>query len=104
MNRLIPALLTAALITFSFDLVHAADRVVVVGATSKTGIASIRLAQGNDIVPIPGTRRIDRLEENLGALDVTLTNDDLAAIETASPADAVSGTRYPEAAMAGVNL
>ena len=62
------------------------------------------LAQGDTIVPIPGTRRIDRLEENLGALNVILTNDDLAAIEAASPADAVYGTRYPEAAMASVNL
>lgn len=62
------------------------------------------LAQGEDILPIPGTRRIDRLEENLGALHVTLNATDLADIEDASPVEAVSGTRYPEAAMAGVNL
>ena len=62
------------------------------------------LAQGAHIVPIPGTRKIERLEENLGALDVALSDEDLSAIEEASPADAVSGTRYPEAAMSLVNL
>ncbi len=62
------------------------------------------LAQGETIVPIPGTRKIDRLEENLGALDVSLGAGDLAAIEAASPPDAVSGTRYPERAMDTVNL
>lgn len=62
------------------------------------------LAQGESIVPIPGTRRIERLEENLGALEVTLSAEDHDAIEAASPADAVSGLRYPERAMATVNL
>lgn len=62
------------------------------------------LAQGETIVPIPGTRKIDRLEENLGALDASLGAGDLAAIEAASPPDAVSGTRYPERAMDTVNL
>lgn len=62
------------------------------------------MAQGKDIVPIPGTRNIDRLEENLEAAFVILSNDELAAIENACPPEAVSGTRYPEAAMAGVNL
>ena len=62
------------------------------------------MAQGDTIVPIPGTRKIRRLEENAGAADVTLLSDDLAAIEAASPADAVSGNRYPEAAMNTVNL
>ena len=62
------------------------------------------LAQGDTIVPIPGTRKIERLDENIGALDVTLSPEDLAAIEAANPVDAVSGTRYPEAAMGTVNL
>ncbi len=62
------------------------------------------LAQGDTIVPIPGTRKIDRLEENLSAVFVSLSDDDLVAIEAASPADAVSGTRYPERAMSSVNL
>ena len=62
------------------------------------------MAQGETIVPIPGTRKIARLEENVGATDIALSGDDLAAIETANPADAVSGLRYPEAAMGGVNI
>jgi aryl-alcohol dehydrogenase-like predicted oxidoreductase len=52
------------------------------------------LAQGDDIVPIPGTKRVRYLEENVGALGVDLTADDLAAIEAAVPRDAVVGERY----------
>ena len=57
-------------------------------------------AQGDDIVPLVGARRRDRLTEALGALDVTLTPDDLAAIEAAIPRDAAAGTRYAAAQMA----
>jgi len=52
------------------------------------------LHQGKDISPIPGTRRIERLEQNCGAADIELSADDLAAIEAAFPADAVVGGRY----------
>ncbi|MEQ6899776.1 aldo/keto reductase [Nocardioides sp. YIM 152588] len=52
------------------------------------------LAQGDDVVPIPGTRRVAYLEENAGAADVALTPDDLAAIEAAVPRGAVAGARY----------
>jgi aryl-alcohol dehydrogenase-like predicted oxidoreductase len=55
------------------------------------------LAQQPWIVPIPGTRRRERLEENLGALDVDLTADDLAAIDAAAAEITVQGDRYPEA-------
>lgn len=55
------------------------------------------LAQKRWIVPIPGTRRLERLDENLGALDVDLTADDLAAIDTAAATITVQGDRYPEA-------
>jgi aryl-alcohol dehydrogenase-like predicted oxidoreductase len=57
------------------------------------------LAQGDDIVPIPGTKRRRYLEENLGALDVTLTPEDLERIDGIIPPGAAAGTRYPEAAM-----
>ncbi|MEO6002530.1 MAG: aldo/keto reductase [Opitutus sp.] len=57
------------------------------------------LAQGNDIIPIPGTRRIANLDENLGSLTVRLTAADLAAINAAFPADAVAGARYPAGMM-----
>jgi aryl-alcohol dehydrogenase-like predicted oxidoreductase len=52
------------------------------------------LAQGDDVAPIPGTKRISYLEENVGALDVRLTDDDLKALEDAVPRDAVVGDRY----------
>ena len=58
------------------------------------------LTQGDDIIPIPGTRRIRNLDENLGALDVKLSVNELAVIEQAFPASAVAGTRYPEKFMA----
>jgi aryl-alcohol dehydrogenase-like predicted oxidoreductase len=61
------------------------------------------LAQGQDIVPIPGTKRRAHLEEDLGALAVRLTPEDLAALDEAAPPGAASGLRYPEAAMRSVN-
>jgi aryl-alcohol dehydrogenase-like predicted oxidoreductase len=57
-------------------------------------------AQGKDIIPLVGARRRDRLAEALGALEVTLTPVDMAAIEKAVPKGAASGTRYAEAQMA----
>ncbi|MGI2326895.1 aldo/keto reductase [Planococcus sp. YIM B11945] len=62
------------------------------------------LAQGEDIVPIPGTKRIKYLDENIGALGVQLEPDDLARINDIAPKGAAAGTRYPEAGMKGVNL
>lgn len=52
------------------------------------------LAQGDDVVPIPGTKRVAYLEENVGAADVHLTADDLAALDLAVPREAVVGERY----------
>jgi aryl-alcohol dehydrogenase-like predicted oxidoreductase len=62
------------------------------------------LAQGEDIVPIPGTKRRKYLEENLAALDIQLTPQELARIDAAAPHGATSGPRYGEAAMSRVNL
>ena len=56
------------------------------------------LAQGDDIVPIPGTRKPERLEQNIAAADVELTDDDLARINEILP-DGAYGSRYPEAMM-----
>ena len=61
------------------------------------------LTQGQDIVPIPGTKRRKYLQENIGALDVDLTSQDLARIDEAAPKGGFAGLRYPEAAMAMVN-
>ena len=60
------------------------------------------LAQGDDIVPIPGTKRRDYLEENAGAADVTLTEEDLASIEEAMPRGSAAGERYGEEQMRAV--
>ncbi|MFF5130383.1 aldo/keto reductase [Streptomyces syringium] len=68
-------------------------------SVAQTAIAWV-LAQGEDIVPMVGARRRDRLTEALGALDVTLDADDLAAIERAVPAGAAAGDRYPTDQMA----
>lgn len=57
------------------------------------------LHQGEDIVPIPGTKRVKYLEENLAALDISLSADDLAALDAAFPPGVTSGTRYPEGEM-----
>ena len=62
------------------------------------------LAQGEDIVPIPGTKRIERVRENLGALDVRLSADDLRRLSEAIPPGAAAGTRYPAGDMKGVHL
>jgi aryl-alcohol dehydrogenase-like predicted oxidoreductase len=59
------------------------------------------LAQGEDVVPIPGTKRIPYLEENVGALAVSLSGEDLEALEDAVPRDAVVGDRYGD--MSSVN-
>jgi aryl-alcohol dehydrogenase-like predicted oxidoreductase len=61
------------------------------------------LHQGDDIVPIPGTKRVKYLEENVGALDVKLTPDDLRRIDAIAPKGVAAGTRYPESGMATVN-
>ena len=60
------------------------------------------LAQGNDVTAIPGTRYPARLDENLGALKISLSADDVARIDAAVPKGAAAGTRYPAGGMAGV--
>ena len=61
------------------------------------------LAQGEDIIPIPGTKRLKYLEENVGALNVGLSPNDLRRIEEVAPKGVASGQRYPEAMMNLVN-
>lgn len=56
------------------------------------------LAQGENIVPIPGTKRLDRVRENLGALQVSLSREELARIESISPKGAAAGGRFPSQA------
>lgn len=62
------------------------------------------LAQGEDIVPIPGTKRQKYLEENVAAIDISLTPSDLERIDRVAPKGVASGDRYPENSMRAVNL
>jgi aryl-alcohol dehydrogenase-like predicted oxidoreductase len=77
----------------------AADR----GATTAQLAIAWVLSRGADIVPLIGTKRRDRLAEALGALDLTLSPDELAAIEAAVPASEVAGTRYDPVQMAALD-
>jgi aryl-alcohol dehydrogenase-like predicted oxidoreductase len=85
----------------NLDLVEALHKIAEQkGVTvAQTAIAWV-LSRGEDIVPLVGARRRDRLTEALGAADATLDEADLAAIEEAVPAGAAAGERYPEAQMA----
>jgi len=61
------------------------------------------LTRGENIVPIPGSRRIERLEENAAAADITLTDNELHRLELIAPVGAAAGMRYPEPLMAALN-
>src|SRR5436309_6474955 len=74
------------------------------GCTPGQLVLAWLLAQGPDVVPIPGTKRRSRLEENLGALDVTFSGDDVKQLADAVPAGAAAGPRYPEPQMKAVYL
>jgi aryl-alcohol dehydrogenase-like predicted oxidoreductase len=74
------------------------------GCTSGQLVLAWLLAQGTDIIPIPGTKRKDRLLENIGALSVRLTDSDVARISDAVPVGTVAGLRYPDAQMASLYL
>jgi aryl-alcohol dehydrogenase-like predicted oxidoreductase len=74
------------------------------GVTPSQLVLAWLLAQGDDVVPIPGTKRIVYLEENLGALGVRLSAEDRGRIEEAMPSGAAKGGRYPDAQLRGVYL
>jgi aryl-alcohol dehydrogenase-like predicted oxidoreductase len=61
------------------------------------------LTRGDHVVPIPGSRRLERLEENAAAADITLTENELHRLELIAPVGAAAGTRYPETMMAALN-
>jgi aryl-alcohol dehydrogenase-like predicted oxidoreductase len=73
------------------------------GCTASQLALAWGLAQGDDIFPIPGTKRIKYLEENAGALNIHFTKEELEAIDAISPKNAVSGSRYTETMMKFVN-
>jgi aryl-alcohol dehydrogenase-like predicted oxidoreductase len=84
-----------------------AERIEVLAQRKKCTSAQLALAwvlaQGEDIVPIPGTKRRKYLEENVAALNIELMPADLAEISAAMPPGAAAGMRYPEASMQAVN-
>ncbi|WP_125257290.1 aldo/keto reductase [Brevundimonas fluminis] len=88
----------------NLDLVEAVKAIAAdKGVTAAQLALAWVLAQGSNLVPIPGTRRIATLEENAAAVDLELTAEDLARIDEVFPKGAASGTRYPEAGMKAVN-
>ena len=74
------------------------------GATPAQIALAWLLSRGEDVVPIPGTKRPARLTENAASLEVALTGDDLAMLDAAFPAGAAAGLRYPEAQMKRLGL
>jgi len=74
-----------------------------IGCTAGQLVLAWVLAQGDDLVPIPGTKRRKYLEENVAAVDIQLTKGQLAELDSIFPQGAASGTRYSEAAMSSVN-
>lgn len=66
------------------------------GVTSSQLALAWLLAQGEDIVPIPGTKRRTYLEENIGATEITLTSEELNRLEATAPKNVAAGERYPD--------
>jgi aryl-alcohol dehydrogenase-like predicted oxidoreductase len=88
----------------NLDLVRHVERVASrKGCTPSQLVLAWLLHQGDDIVPIPGTTRVENLEENVGALGVTLTEADLRRIDEVFPKGVAAGERYLEGGMATVN-
>jgi aryl-alcohol dehydrogenase-like predicted oxidoreductase len=88
----------------NIDLVHAVTAIAAdKGVTAAQLALAWVLARGDTLVPIPGTRRIRTLEENVAAADMVLTPEDLARIEAAFPKEAVVGDRYASAGRAALN-
>jgi aryl-alcohol dehydrogenase-like predicted oxidoreductase len=88
----------------NIDLVNAVAEIAAdKGVTAAQLALAWVLAQGQHLVPIPGTRRIRTLEDNVAAADIVLSADDLARIDAVFPKGAASGHRYAEAARAALN-
>ena len=88
----------------NLDLVTAVSEIAAdKGVTAAQLALAWVLAQGDDLVPIPGTRRIPTLEQNVAAAEIALTPEDLSRIEAVFPKDAASGHRYAEAARSALN-
>jgi aryl-alcohol dehydrogenase-like predicted oxidoreductase len=84
------------------------ERVEAIAADKQCTVAQLclawLLAQGPDVIPIPGTKRIARLEENIGAAQVSLSPEEVETISSVIPIGAAAGTRYPAGGMRGVYI
>ena len=88
----------------NLDVVKHIEQLAATKACTASQIAlAWLLHRGNDIVPIPGTKHVKYLEENVGALDVSLTPGEMARIDAIAPLGVASGNRYPDASMHTVN-
>jgi aryl-alcohol dehydrogenase-like predicted oxidoreductase len=88
----------------NLELVHQVQAIATEkGATASQLALAWLLAQGEDIVPIPGTKRRAYLEENAAAANITLTHDDLSRIDAVAPKGVAAGDRYPTQTMSTVN-
>jgi aryl-alcohol dehydrogenase-like predicted oxidoreductase len=89
----------------NLELVKAIEEMAIAKGCSAAQLAlAWVLAQGDDIVPIPGTKRVDYLEENISAHGVALTQEELNRLNQIAPQGVAAGTRYPEPGMRLVNL
>ncbi len=83
------------------------DQLAAIAEAKGASLAQIALAwvmaKGEDIIPIPGTKKISRLEENIGATEINLSTEEIAAIEKAVPPGSVTGARYPETTSSTLN-
>ena len=83
----------------NLDLVDKVRKIARDRDVSPSQLALAWLLSRKNVTPIPGTTRVQRLEENLSSADISLSAEELAAIETVAPKGAAAGTRYPEASM-----
>lgn len=88
----------------NLELVEKVKQLAGAKGTTASQVALARvLAQGEDIIPIPGTKRRTYLDQNIAALDVELSEAELAELDQAFPPDAAAGLRYPESFIGSVN-
>ena len=83
----------------NLDVVDKAREIAQARGVTPSQLALAWLLSRENVTPIPGTTRVERLEENLAAADLSLTADELAAIDAVAPVGVAAGTRYPEEAM-----
>jgi aryl-alcohol dehydrogenase-like predicted oxidoreductase len=87
----------------NLDVVDKVEEIASARGVTPSQLALAWLLSKTNVTPIPGTTRVERLEENLAAAEIRLTADELAAIDAVAPKGVAAGTRYPEASMKMLN-